>query len=482
MKKYIMKKLSLFFAITLAFLSLSCEDSIEGINTDPLAATNISPELLFPQVLLGGITANRTVETFQMSTHSQQWSFSAPFGVFINPERGTISPNSTNNVWVGNYTTGLRNLQQIRLLTERNNPEALNIIGQAKVLEAFIYLNLTQIFGDVPFSQAIQVDEFPNPEFDTQEEVLRGIPALVDEAVDALSSPTDIIGAPADLVYEGNRENWIRFANSIKLKALMLVANVDPTSVQAQLQEVSTQPLITSNQFEAKLDYLDVAGNQNPIYTLVLQFAGGSQDFYSGGSTLVDLMNSNNDPRRAAYFDDVNGSYVGQPQGSFVLDRNQFSQISSDIIVPELPDRYITASEVNFYLAEAALEGWISGNANEFYRAGISASLGQYDGMPNAVPQADKDAYLSSPRGTITGDSQDVALRKIFEEHYVSDFMRHLESWTTIRRNGVPDYQPIQGTVLPDNIKRYQIPLSEITSNPNAPEVTPLVEPMWFEN
>ncbi len=485
MKNILINKISILFVVMSAILFTGCEDSIEGINTDPLAALEIDPALLMPEILLGGITANRTVEQFQMSTHSQQWSFSANFGVFRNPERGTIGPNTVNNIWVGNYTTALRNLSQMRILTERNNPTARNVIGQAKVLEAFVYMNLTQVFGDIPFSEAIQVDEFPNPNFDSQEDVLRGIPGLIDEALVELATDTDIVDG-GDLVFGGNRENWIRFGNSIKLKALMLIANVDPASVSADLQALSTQPMITANSQEAKLDYLDAAGNQNPIFTLIVQFAGGNQNFYSGGSTLVTLMNNNNDPRRSAYFNELDGGgFAGQPQGSLILDTAQFSQVSDDVIIATLPDRYATAPETNFYLAEAALLGFISGGqaaADTFYQAGIMTSLGRYDGLVNEVPAADKATYMASARGSIAGDSQADALRKIHEEHYVADFMRHAESWTTIRRNQVPAYEPITGTVLTGNINRYQIPLSEVTSNPNAPGVEALTTPMFFQN
>ena len=486
MKNIFINKISILFILVSAILFTGCEDSIEGdTNIDPLAALEIEPALLMPQVLLGGITANRTVEQFQMGTHSQIMSFSAGFGVFVNPERGTISTNTINNIWVGNYTTALRNLDQMVQLTERNNPEARNIIGQAKILRAFVFLNLTQIFGDIPFSEATQVEEFPNPNFDSQEDVLRGIPVLIDEALAELTTDTEIIDA-GDLIYGGNRENWIRFGNSLKLKAYMLIANVDPTSVAADIQALAGEPMITENQYEAKLDYTDAAGNQNPIFTLIVQFAGGNQNFYGAGSTLVTLMNNNNDPRRSAFFDELDGGgFAGQPQGSFVLDTSQFCQISSDIIVAELPDRYATAMETNFYLAEAALTGLITGGpaaANTFYRAGITESLNQYDGQPNAVDAADKTAYLASARGSIDTDSTADALRKIHEEHYVSDFMRWAESWTTIRRNEVPAYEPITGTVLTDNINRYQIPLSEITSNPNAPAVEALITPMYFQN
>ncbi|GAB4511219.1 MAG: SusD/RagB family nutrient-binding outer membrane lipoprotein [Allomuricauda sp.] len=367
----------------------------------------------------------------------------------------------------------------MKILTETNNPEALNIIGQAQVLEAFTYLNLTQVFGDIPFSEAIQVAEFPNPNYDSQEEVLRNIPLLLDEAIENLSTETDIIDS-SDLVYGGNRELWIRFANSLKLKAFMLIANVDPASVQAEIQAVANQPLITDVSQEAELNYTDAPGNENPIWRTIDAFASGQNTFWGAGIPLVDIMNASNDPRRATYFDtNDEGEYVGQTQGVFTTDG--VSQVSLNIIRPEMPDRYMTASEVNFYLAEAALLGYISGDADSYYAAGIRASLDYYDDKPGTISEADKQAFLSSPRGSISGDSQADALRKIHEEMYVANFTRAIESWTDWRRNKVPELTLPQGAVLQTFIRRYQIPLSEVTSNPNAPEVVPLQEPMWFE-
>lgn len=475
--KTLYKPLILLFFATL--LVVGCEDSIEGINTDPLAATNISANLLMPQVLVAGLSANRTVELNSMNMHSQSWSATVGFGVFANPERYNISANTTNNVWVGQYTTALRNLQQIRILTERNNPEALNIIGQAKVLEAFAYLNLTQIFGDVPFSEALNVAEFTNPNFDSQEQILRGIPTLLDEALENLAADTDIIES-ADLVYNGNRQSWVRFANSLKLKCLMLIANVDATSVQSQIQSVANQPLILDSSQDAVLNYTDSPGNENPIWKTIDQFGGGVNTFWGGGIPLIDIMNANDDPRRATYFDtNDDGDYVGQVQG--VFSTTGVSTISLNIIRPAMPDRYATASETNFYLAEAALLGYISGDANAYYRAGIMASLNSYDGTTGEIAQADKDAYMASSRATITGDSQADALLKIHEETYVADFTRAVESWTDWRRNKVPTIVLPNNAVLTDFIRRYQVPLSEITSNSNAPDVEDLITPMWFE-
>lgn len=229
------------------------------------------------------------------------------------------------------------------------------------------------------------------------------------------------------------------------------------------------------------MNYTGTPGNENPIWKTIDQFGGGVNTFWGGGIPLIDIMNANDDPRRATYFDtNDDGEFVGQEQGVFSTDG--VSTISLNIIRPEMPDRYATASETNFYLAEAALLGYISGDANAFYRAGITASLDSYDGTPGAISQADKDAYLASPRASISDDSEAAdALLKIHEEAYVADFTRAIESWTDWRRNKVPTITLPTGAVLTDFIRRYQIPLSEVTSNVNAPEVEDLTTPMWFE-
>jgi len=367
-------------------------------------------------------------------------------------------------------------------LTERDNPEATNIIGQVKIVEAFTYFNLTQIFGDIPFTEALQVSEFPNPNFDTQETVLRGLVGLIDDGLAALGTATDIVEG-GDLIYGGDRENWIRFGNTLKLRILMLIANVDPGSVSADIAAVATQPLIQTPGQVAQLRWGSASGNENPIWRTIDRFNGAVNGFWGAGAPLVNIMNTNNDPRRATYFDDVAGAYVSSPQGAFSSDG--VSAVSLNIIRPEMPDIWATASESNFYLAEAVLQGWATGDADALYKAGIQASLDYFDGQPGEIAAADKAAYMSSPRATITGDATAVALTKIHEELYTSNFTRGLAAWTNWRRNKVPNFEIPIGTALSDTsiIRRYQIPLSEQTNNPNAPTTLPALDaPMWFEN
>jgi hypothetical protein len=482
MKRINIKKLGVLCMASLSLLMGGCEGSIEGINTNPFAATNIDPSLLFPQIILA-ISQQRTIELNSVNIQAQHWTSGGSAGVFTNPERYIISANTTNNVWFAEYATALRNLQQVRLLTEQNNPGNLHVIGQAKVLEAFTFFNLTQVYGQVPFSEATQPADFPNPNFDLQEDVLRGVVTRCDEGIALLNGPSDAIVTGGDLIYGGDASKWIKFANTLKLQALMLIANVNPSSVQAELQALISQPLITTIADEAKLDYTAAIGNENPIWNTLNLFSGGTNIFWYSGATLVDLMNNLGDPRRATYFDlNSDGQYVGQNQG--VLSPTGISPISLNIIRPEMPDRYASASETHFLLADAAANGLIPGGlaqANTYLQDGVSLSMDFYDGKPGAISAGDKTAYLAS-LPDISGLSTSDALRIIHEQHYIDLFTRGIDAWTLWKRTKTPTFELPVNAQLSSIIRRYPYPASETASNPNAPAQVPLDQPMWFEN
>ena len=477
MKKLIKIKfiILLLFSVTL----INCDASLD-VNEDPLAASQIEAQLLYPQFFLQ-MSSNRTIELNSVNMQAQHWTSGGSAGVFRNPERYSLSPFTIGNNFTGIYTGVLRNLDLAKGLIERNQPNQLNSIGQIKVFEAFAYLHITQIYGDAPLTEAIQVLEFPNPNFDSQETLLRGVVGRLDEAITLLSTSTEII-TDADLIYNGNRENWIRFANSLKLKTLMLIANVNPSSVSAEIQALSTNPmLILNNSQNAYLRYPGTVGESNPLWQTLDNYSGGTNIFWYAGKTLVDIMNANNDPRRATYFDTEDGGiYTGQSQGLF--DPIDISHVSLNILRADLEDRFSTAAETNFFLAEAVLKGIISGDAQSFYLTGLRASLDSYDGQLGEISAADKNTYINA-RGSITSLTNADAIKRVNIEQYVALFTRGLEAWTHWRRTKVPGFQLPQSALLTDIIRRYPYPIDEISSNENSPDGSlPLITKMWFEN
>jgi hypothetical protein len=480
MKNIIKKKsISILFSLLLVFSLVGCEDDLD-INTDPLAATSIPADLLFPQFFLV-MSSNRTVELNSINIQAQHWASGGSAGVFSNPERYTISPFTIGNNFTGIYTGVLRNITLAAELSTDQFPDNLNTLGQLKVYEAFSYLHITQIYGGAPLSEALQVAEFPNPSYDSQESMLRSIVVKLDQAIDLLSTETGIV-TDADLIYKGDRNGWIRFANSLKLKTLMLIANVDAASVQDQIQALVNNPnLILDNSQNAYLRFPGTVNQANPLWQTLDNFAGGDNPFWYAGGTLVNIMNTNNDPRRATYFDEEGeGIYVGQDQG--VFSPTGISHISLNILRSDLEDRLSTAAETNFFLAEAILKGYATGDAQPFYRAGLSASLDSYDGQPGEIPSADKDAYLSE-RGDISGLANVDAIFQVNIEQYTALFTRGLEAWTHWRRTKTPDFQLPENAQLTDIIRRYGYPTDELTANENSPSASEALDaPMWFEN
>ena len=239
--------------------------------------------------------------------------------------------------------------------------------------------------------------------------------------------------------------------------------------------------LILNNSQNAYLRYPGTVGESNPLWQTLDNFAGGRNPFWYSGKTLVDIMNANNDPRRATYFDaEAGGVYNGQNQGQF--SPTGISHVSLNILRSDLEDRFSTAAETNFFLAEAVLKGIISGDAQSFYLAGLRASLDSYDGQPGEISTADKNAYVNA-RGSIALLSNADAIRRVNIEQYVALFTRGLEAWTHWRRTKVPTFQLPQNALLTDIIRRYPYPTDEISSNENSPEGSlPLITKMWFEN
>lgn len=478
--KNIISNIKYGFLFCLIISISACDSELVEINEDPLAVTSVPPELIFPEVL-ANFSSVRTIEFAGLNMHAQQWAGSG--GTWRNRSRYTLGVPSVNNGWTTWYTTCLKNLSLVELLVETDNPENVYIIAQAKILEGFIYSNITQVWGEVPFTQAVNPSEYPYPEFDSQEIVMEGIVTLMDEAIAILEQETDSdIVTDADLVFKGDKEAWIRWANSIKLKMLMFIANIKPDEVSNDLQALVNSPLILTNDQEAKLSYSTVTGNENHKWRFIQNYWGGNINLWYAGSPLVNLMNDLNDPRLATYFDtNVNGVYVGLVQGftgvAFA------SKINAINVLADTPDRYSTASETYFLLADAAANGYVSGGlaqANTWFFEGVTLALDYFDGSLGEISQTDKDTYIAS-LPDLTTLSQEAALDYINDQHYISLFGNGLEAWNLWKRTKSVDLDIPNLSGATDVIRRYTYSTNEAGSNINIPTGITIETPMWFE-
>jgi hypothetical protein len=483
--------------LLLAPLAGGCDGLLDlDINEDPDAATEVSGDLLMP-LAMASTASNRAMEIFDNTLISQIFASNGSAGVFLDPERYNISPFTTGNTWSIYYTDALKNLFLMRTQALAEEPARTNVAAQGEIFSAYVFWLLTALWETVPYTQALNGSEFPQPVFDDQETVLRGIVQKLDSALAMIddSGPPGV--ASGDLVYGGDMARWERFANSLKLRSFMMIRNQDP-SVDVEISALLNQPLIRENSHEAAVPFFDISGNENNVWKLNNLFGGfvnamNGNGFIFAGETLVDLMKELNDPRLSTYFElavedfdigpDGGGpgtdEYFGQRAGVAQYDDGETSMLSQNIVREDWPNRILPAAEVWFYEAEFRAQQNDLAGAHASYRVGVQRALDFFDGKPGAITPARKDAYLSSLPQTFSSQSQ--ALEAIHAQQYIEVLDRSPENWTHWRRTKYPALPVPEQAALGAILRRYPMPPDEVSSNPNTPTDVPLDRPMWFE-
>lgn len=486
-----------YFILTLLFaviLGTSCKDYLD-VNDDPNRATSAPPGPLFT----GAITqysTNRVIDLGPaLSTGAQLWSGGGSLGagVFTRPEQYTFSIFTTGNTWRAYYRDIQKNLALAVIGTqELDDP---NAEAQCKIFQAFTYYSTTVLWGEVPYTEAIDVDfSLPeiqnlNPAFDPQQVVLEGVLDLLDEAIALIDEtrPTNIVAN--DLIYRGNMTQWRKFARSLKFRTLMTMVDADPSKSDEIGRMISEGGMIEADD-DAEFPFFLEPGNQNPFWGTLNTFAGGANFFYFGGDVMVELMKDNDDPRLLAYFEPYPGGgsdsiVTGAPAGVQSFPSNPWVLTTSSVNGPELvrpdaPDVLFSYSEQAMLEAEAMVRGFATGGKAEAdvkLRAAITDAMDKLD-----IASDDITAFLGGSIPDLTTLSDEDARRIIAEQLWIDCIIRPLEGFTHWRRSEIPALPVPDGAVTTNILRRLPYPPDEINANTSAPEVLPTVdEKLWFD-
>ncbi len=480
-----MRKIYIYI-LTLALLSMpmACDDSLD-VNTDPLEATSADPNAVLPFVL-ASYAARKTTELGTRTLDVTQYISDT----FNSPKNGNTSIFLTGNTWFMYYNLVLGNLLLLRQDAEEAGPSSNNIAALATIMEALSYYELTSIWDEIPFSQALNGTEFPFPEFDDQETVLNGAVDMLDQAIsliDAMPDEGNLNIGVGDLIYGGDMDLWRRYANSLKLRILMMIRNRD-SSVDSEITSTLSQPLIEDNSQAALFRYPGTPGQINGWKDIIQSFFAPTNKealIYGPPPVFRDLLVNNNDPRVQVLFEDLSGTgtFPAVPYDEFPEDDETI--ISDNVLRADLPNIWMLPSEVSFYRAELALLGVTSEDADEWFAAGVRQHTefwgGDIPGADLTIPGGDIDAFVGA-LPVLSGLSTSAALEALYEQMYIEGFMRSVYAWNHVRRTGVPDLDPPPGATINTILKRFDYPPDEVGSNPNTPSNPPTDTPQWFEN
>lgn len=459
-----------------ALLSSSCNDWLD-INVDPdrILEAPIAEQLTSLTVAAGfasGSDLNRYTALIMQQYSGQS---NGPETQTQQAEKYQISPTDQNNAFSLLYATILNSAENI---IRQAGSESPHYSGVAKLIKAYYFQVAVDIWGDLPYSETQQMVDNLNPAYEDDASIYSNLITLIDEGLAEINASSSVFSPGTNSqIYPGDfatsRDKWIKFANTLKLRLFLHYSEVDAAFATQQINTLinSGATFFEGNSDNFLVNFLATSGGQSPIHQFEVSRAG----YLVANNTIVSLMNSKADPRRAFYFTDFpagSGEYVGSIGGA--PNSQNYSKFHTYLRGPlggtgytgQAPVRMLTFAEYNFIRAEAALRFGSPGNAQEFFTAGIRASL-----TDAGVSEANIAAYLGA-NGTLSGTSSE-QLKQIIEEKYVANFGVIVEPWTDWRRTGYPEIQRPSNAIFDYIPRSLFYPQSEDDNNNSFPGQKP---------
>ena len=384
-----MKKL--IFSITvMSLLMTSCVSDSPTINNDQDKSYDVPAETLFTnaeKALTDQLVTPSVNQTILRYT-SQYWAATQ----YNTEARFNITTRRIgDNHWNALYRTTLGNLEtskDVILATGGDAKQIKNKIALIEILQVYTFQILVDTYGDVPYTDALKVKEVILPTYEDDAAIYPKLITRLDAAIASLDTNAESFGS-ADFIYGGDVTSWKIFANTLKLKIGLNLADADAALSKNTVESAYNAGVILTNDQNAVFAYPGAAPMYNPIYANLV--ASNRNDFIAS-ETIVNDMNTLADPRRPIYFTPMaDGTYKGGLNGPTNLYAN-FSHVGLKLTAADFPALLAEAAESNFYLAEAAARGYAVGNtAEHYYNNAITASFENW-GIASEVA-----AYLANP-------------------------------------------------------------------------------------
>jgi len=428
-----------FIIVSVLFATVSCTEDFQEIDEPKTTSEKIDPQYLFTRSLVTG--SGLSVGVWQL-VHQTAGSVYAQHWANINPDftSGNYEPSPGNTVWNWYYSRKYfaplnLNYRVIKLAREEGNPIKE---GCARIWNVYMYQLLTDMYGDIPYFQDF---EQAKPPFDPQQEIYTDMLEELREAVAQLEANKNKGfegNGQADVLYQGDLDKWIRFANTLGMRIALRASNAAPQDITADWFD----KMDLAKTMQANADMASINPDPDgPTYHVKnpLTYVYGWHEVRIS-ETLMNYLKGWNDPRLSKYAEaNADSAYQGlpsgQPKDSLSLGysdhyKPDYCNIGPFFTRDESPHYLLTYAEACFLKAEAAVKGYINGSAEAYYNAGIRASFGQF-GINDPALQ---DAYL---QGEAQYD-ETKALEQIITQRWIALYPNGHEAWSVVRRTGIP--------------------------------------------
>lgn len=474
MKKYLIA-LCMIPALT------SCKKFID-VNTDPNYPTDVPPKLLLSTTTVGLAYTNGN-ELGRAAGILVQYNA----GVNGNPSEYDLynMDGKLDNQWNSEIYNG--SVNNLRLLISKTQETSPAYAGIAKIQLAYILSLATDLWGDVPYSQAGFGLQYPTPRFDKQEDIYLGNTALgiqslfnlVREGIADLDKTSALKPTTDDITYYVSSEpagnnitKWKRAANTLLMKMALQISNVArDTAVKVMNEVIAGNNFINDNALDWQVSFSSAApSNQNPYY---LYDIANRPDEEMLSARFITRMKALNDTiRLAKYYTKSGGNFIGYDNGANTTAPVSATRSRYTTYVVgtkgDAPIRILTNFQRAFIMAEAALVLGTPGDANALFQDGIKASM-----TKAGMTATEITAYFTTNPTVVTlaGSNAD-KLKQIITQKYISLVGNGIEAYNDFRRTGYPELALSQRAAGddPNTIpKRYPYISTEGSRNPNQP-------------
>lgn len=461
-----MKKITLQILLLFIIFSSCTDEKYEQLNINPNEPTTTSSGSLFVSATkslvdqMTSLSVNRNHYRF-MAQYVAQRNFASESNYDL------VNRSVPLNHWSEMYRDILLDLQDAKIKIVEENLDAgitANRNALIEILSVYAWQQMVDTFGDIPYTNALQGIENIQPTYEDAETIYNDLFVRLNAAIAMLDSGVSFNGESAfggsDIIYGDDITSWRKFANSLKLRLAIRVVEFPAmaTLAQTSIQEAVASGVFTSNADNFSLTYEATPPNTNPMWETLVE-SGRPPDYFPS-NTIVDYMNTLDDPRRSVYFRDniTDGSgdviYVGGIYGT-TNSIDVTTRLNETFREPTFRGILLDYSEVSFMLAQATELGIsVGGDAATHYTNGITANMQDW-----GVDQADITSYLAQTDvayATAAGTWKE----KLGLQYWLAMYNRGFEGWTVWRQLDAPALNIPVDTSTPVPV-RYTYPVEE---------------------
>ncbi len=471
------------FAIVLAAFGLlvSCDDYLD-VNVDPNNPTSVTPDLVLP---VGQYYTGLYLSTDRGLSHlgnmmMVNWSQSDGFSWYSDE----FKYNVTSSFYSGVFNNTFANtLKQYQILNNLEDPRYDNYRAIAKIMKAYHFQQLVDVYGDVPYSEALGRSQEATPKYDDAQEIYEDLIVQLTEAINIIknASGADVPGDD-DAIFNGNMTNWIKFANTLKIRILNRQSDMTGRDayIQTELAAIASEGhgYITTD-VGVNPGYIPKnTGKQNPMWNSLGWDEGGTKTMSYNATCatayVLNYLTTTADPRIDYIYEKPSTGHLGVPQGLLdydtpVLDQympDKVSNIGPGILkAADMDATIFTLAEHFFNLAELRQKNLITtgASAQSLYESGIEASF-----LFLGLDEAAAEDYYTNAQNLVGWNSSANKIQAIITQKWIAtNGITAEQSWFDHTRTGYPSGLPLplNYNTTADRPVRLFYPAGEYSSN-----------------